>query len=231
MIATPQRDASRAASIGVIVAVLLGIGVAVLRSVNANPVERSVQVAGTIAFATVFAAPAVLGAMGLRGRRSLFLAAGVLEVVLGSLGLVSLIGVVFFVPATLFFIAAGRPDGTPSRTFRALLAVGVATVLGAAAFFALFQRDDPVCWARVGATHRIVALDVSRFVHGTTVRMDSRDLPLGTTDSGCTSDTISSREAGTAIGIVAVMLLFAWVLTTPSPRPASPTVATGAASS
>jgi hypothetical protein len=66
MIATPQRDASRVGSIGVIVAVLLGIGIAVLRSVNANPVERAAQVAGTIAFAAVFAAPAVLGAMALR---------------------------------------------------------------------------------------------------------------------------------------------------------------------
>jgi hypothetical protein len=231
MIATPQRDASRAGSIGVIVAVLLGIGIAVLRSVNANPVERAAQVAGTIAFAAVFAAPAVLGAMALRGRRPLFLAAGVLEVVLGTLGLMSLIGLVFFLPAALFFIAAGRPDGTPSRTFRALLVVVVATVLGATAFFALFQRDDLVCWARVGATGRMVALDVSRFVHGATVRMDGRDLPRGTTESGCTSDTISSREAGTAIGIVAVMLLLARVLTTPSPRPAPPTLAAGAASS
>jgi hypothetical protein len=159
--------------------------------------------------------------MGLGGRRSLFLAAGALEVVLGAVGLLSLVGVAFFVPATLFFIAAGRADGTPGRAFRSTIAVVVATVLGTGAFFALFQRDDPVCWATTSGGES-VRLDPGPFFHGNSISMGSADLPPGSRESGCSSDFISIGEAATSTVLLVAMVLAMWVIASPRAPATSP---------
>lgn len=202
------------------------MGVAVLRTLNAEPVERSAQVAGTVAFALVFAGPALLGRLGIRDRPSLLVAAGALDLVFAVLSLISFVGLVFIPPAVLFFMAARRTRGARAGAVGSIAAVLVPTVLGTLAFFALFQRDDPVCWARNGATGESVRLDADRFVHGSSIRMDSRDLPPGTAESGCTSDTISTSEAVTATVVVAAMLASAPVLARPRPGTGA-AVATG----
>lgn len=217
-----RSGTSRSAIAAIALSLALGVGGAVLRTVGATPVERSAQVAGTVAFAVVFFAPAILGLLGLRGRPSLLVAAGALDVVLGTLALISGVGLVFFVPAVLFFIGAGRAAGSAAGIVRSGTAVVVSVVLGTAAFFALFLREDPVCWARIGSTGRTVAIDASRFVHGSTIRMGA--VPPGATESGCSSDSISTTEATASLALVAVMLLLAWSLSSPRrliPAPAA----------
>ncbi|MGZ5300394.1 MAG: hypothetical protein ACXWEJ_01055 [Actinomycetota bacterium] len=219
---TQHQAAPRVAVIGIIISLILAVGVAVLRSVNADPVERAAEVAGTIAFATVFATPALLAMLGVRGRPSLLFAAGALDLVLAFVTLFSLIGLVFVVPAVMFFVAAGKPRGSVVSRSRSISAVLVAVALGTAGFFALFAHEDPICWARNAATGQSFRLDPDTFVHGSTISMDSRDLPRGATESGCTSDSISVIEATAGIVIVATMLAGAWVLSTPTAEELTP---------
>jgi hypothetical protein len=217
-----ESGTPRSAIAAIALSLALGVGGAVLRTVGATPVERSAQVAGTVAFAVVFLAPAILGLLSLRGRPSLLVAAGALDVVLGTLALISGVGLVFFVPAVLFFIAAGRAAGSGAGIVRSGTAVVVSVVLGTVAFFALFLREDPVCWARIGSTRETVEIDASRFVHGSTIRMGA--MPPGATESGCSSDSISTTEAAASLALVAVMLLLAWSLSSPRrliPAPAA----------
>jgi len=93
----------------------------------------------------------------------------------------------------------------------------LAVVLGAVAFFALFAREDPVCWARNPSTGESFRLDADRFVHGASISMDSRDLPRAT-EAGCSSDSISTGEAIAGTAVVAAMLGAVWVLSKP-PEP------------
>ena len=100
---------------------------------------------------------------------------------------------------------------------RSIAVVILAVVLGAVAFFALFAREDPVCWARNPSTGESFRLDADRFVHGASISMDSRDLPRAT-EAGCSSDSISTGEAIAGIAVVAAMLGAVWVLSKP-PEP------------
>jgi hypothetical protein len=216
---TDQRSVPRVAVIGIVISLILAVGVSVLRTVNAEPVERTAEIAGTIAFAAVFAAPAFLASLGLRGRPPLFFAAGALEMVLAFMTLISLIGLVFVIPGVMFFMAGGRTNDASAGPLRSIAAVVVSVVLGTAGFFALFAREDPIWWARNPATGESFRLDAATFVHGSTITMDSRDLPAGATESGCSSDSISTVEAMASLVIVATMLGAAWVLTKPSGGP------------
>ena len=212
---TQQPAAPGIAFVGIAISLIFAVGVGVLRSVNADPVERTAEIAGTIAFAAVFATPAFLAMLGLRGRPSLLFAAGALDLVLAFVTLLSLIGLVLVVPAVMFFVAAGRKRDATAGRWRSIASVLVAVVLGTAGLFALFAHEDPVCWARNPATGESFRLDAGTFVHGSTISMDSRGLPPGATESGCTSDSISNIEAIAAIAILATMLAAVWMLSKP----------------
>jgi len=111
-----------------------------------------------------------------------------------------------------------------SRLDAALL---VSVILGAVAFFALFAREDPVCWARNPTTGESFRLDPDRFVHGSSISINSRDLPPGATESGCSSDSISTNEAIAGIAVVAAMVGAAWVLSKPVPPRVTPATSMG----
>lgn len=224
---TPRSTAPRIAVVGIVLSLVLAVGIGILRTANAEPVERGVEVAGNIAFAIVFAAPALLALLGLRGRPSLFVAAGVLDLVLTFVTLISFIGLVFVPPAVMFFVAAGKVRGDGASLTRSIATVLVALLGGTGAFFALFAQENPVCWARNPATGETFRLDASKFVHGSSISMDSRDLPAGTTESGCSSDTISTREALAATAVVAATLGTAWVLSKPPELRPAPAPTTG----
>jgi Sigma-70 region 2 len=81
--------------------------------------------------------------------------------------------------------------------------------------------------AALPATGETFRLDTSKFVHGSSISMDSRDLPAGTTESGCSSDTISTREALAATAVVAATLGTAWVLSKPPELRPAPAPRTG----
>jgi hypothetical protein len=220
-----QDSATRTAFIGIVLSFSLAVVVGVLRTVNAEPVERSAEVAGNIAFSVVFAAPAMIALLGLRDRSPLLVAAGALDLGLALLTLISLIGIIFVVPGVMFFVAAGQMRGAGGSRLRSLAAVLLAVLLGGVAFFALFAREDPVCWARNATTGESYRLNPERFVHGTSISMDSRDLPAGATESGCSSDSISGGEAIVAIAMVSTMLAVLWLLSKP-PEPRAETAAT-----
>ncbi len=108
MARTPHPTAPRIAVVGIVLSFALAVAVGILRTVNAEPVERAAEVAGNVAFAMVFAAPALLALLGLRGRPPLLVAAGALDLVLAFVSLFSFIGLVFVPPAVMFFVAAAR---------------------------------------------------------------------------------------------------------------------------
>ena len=212
----PPRGTAIAA---VVSALVFGAGLGALRFVNQGPVERSAQTVGDLAFAVVFLAPGLLGLLALRRGRALLLAAGALELALGLLSLLSLVGLVLFVPMALFFAAGGRSAEDGVGATRTAAAVVTAVVLGLASFFALFRYDDPVCWAAMRNGSE-VRLDPGRFVHGTSISGTERvAVTPGMVESGCSSDSISRTEAATSMTLTVVMLLAAWTLVTPRPAP------------
>jgi hypothetical protein len=223
---TPGPTAPRIAIVAIVLSFALAVAVGILRTVNAEPVERAAEVAGNAAFAVVFAAPALLALLGLRGRPSLLVAAGALDLGLAFVTLISL-GLVFVPPGVMFFVAARQMRGAGVGLWRSIAAVLVAVMLGAVAFFALFAREDPVCWARNPTTGESFRLDPDRFVHGSSISMDSRDLPPSATESGCTTDSISTGEAIAGISVVAAMLGAVWVLSKPPEPRAKPAVTIG----
>jgi hypothetical protein len=215
MAVTPGRTVPRTALVGIVLSFALAGAVGILRTVNAEPAERGAEVVGNVAFAIVFAAPALLALLGLRDRPSLLIAAGALDLGLAFLTLISFIGLVFVPPAVMFFIAAGRMRRGATGVTRSIAAVIVAVALGAVAFFSLFAREDPVCWARNPATGESFRLDADQFVHGAPISMDSRDLPPSATEAGCSSDSISTAEAFAGTAVLATMLGAVWVLSRP----------------
>lgn len=216
MAETLRPHAPRIAIVAIVLSCALAVALGILRTVNAEPIERASEVAGNVMLGVVFATPALLALLGVRGRPSLLVAAGALDLVLAVVTFISLIGFVFVAPAVMFFVAAARMRGERARPITSVAAMLIAVLLSTAAFFVLFAHDDPVCWATNPATGEWFRLDADRFVKGSTITMDSRDLPLGATESGCTSDTISTGEAGGSGAIVAMMIWVAWALAGPS---------------
>jgi hypothetical protein len=223
---TPGPTAPRIAIVAIVLSFALAVAVGILRTVNAEHVERAAEVAGHVAFAVVFAAPALLALLGLRGRPSLLVAAGALDLGLAFVTLISL-GLVFVPPGVMFFVAARQMRGADVGLWRSIAAVLVAVIVGGVAFFALFAREDPICWARNPTTGESFRLDPDRFVHGSSISMDSRDLPSGATESGCTTDSISTSEAIAGISVVAAMLGAVWVLSKPLVPRATPAATMG----
>jgi hypothetical protein len=217
-----RPNAPRIAVVGIVLSFALAVAVGILRTVNAEPVERAAEVAGNVAFAVVFAAPALLALLGLRDRPPLLVAAGALDLGLAFVTLISLIGLVFLVPGAMFFVAAGQMRGAGRSPSRSIAAVVVAVLVGIVAFFALFAREDPVCWARNPTTGELFRLNPDRFVHDGSISINSRDLPPGATESGCSSDSISTGEAIAGIAVVAAMLGAVWILSKPSQPRATP---------
>jgi hypothetical protein len=218
MAVTRGPTVPRIAFVAIVISFALAGAVGIFRTANAEPVERAAEVAGNVAFTIVFAAPALLALLGLRDRPSLLVAAGALDLGLAFVSLISFIGLVFVPPGVMFFVAAGRMRGAGAGPRRSIAAVIVAVMLGSVAFFALFAREDPVCWARNPATGESFRLDADRFVHGAYISMDSRDLPPGATEAGCSSDSISTAEAIAGTAVVVAMLGAVWVLSKP-PEP------------
>jgi hypothetical protein len=222
---TLRPAAPRIAVVGIVLSFALAVAVGILRTVNAEPVERAAEAAGNVAFAVVFAGPALLGLLGLRDRPSLLVAAGALDLALAFMTLFSLIGLFFVAPGVMFLVAAGKMRGAGGSPSRSIVTVLVAVLLGTVAFVALFAREDPVCWARNPTTGETFRLNPDRFVHGASISMDSRDLPPGATESGCSSDSISTGEAVAGIAVVAAMLGAVWMLSRP-PEPRARTAPT-----
>jgi hypothetical protein len=202
-----------AALVGIAMAATLGV----VRFVNGEPPVRTAEWFGTLAFAVVIAAPAVLALLGLRGRPALILAGGTLGIFLAAIGAVSLFSLVLIIPSVIYLIGAtqlgGGWPGAPRTAAAALLSL----TLGWGALMVLFLQDNPICWAQVsrhgGSTY--VRLPAEQFVQGNSISMSSDDLPPGTTVSGCAGDSIGPLEAVSSLALSATMLGAGWTLGTP----------------
>jgi len=221
-----QLQAPRVAAVAIGVSFALAVGVGVLRTANTEPALRSAEAAGNLAFALVFALPGLLGLIGLRRRPALLIAAGLLDLALAFVTLMSLVGVAFIVPCVLFLIASGRAPSASPGPLRTAAAVIVCVALGSAAFLALFMREDPACWARTSEGVHVVP-DPERYVRGSSIVTPGGP---GITESGCTSDTISPLEALLATVLVGLTLGSGWVIARPrEPGPETPENAGGGA--
>lgn len=217
MVVTARTSPPRTAVVGIVLSLTIGVAIALGRTINDVPALRSAEAAGFCASSfAAFIAPALLAWLGARGRPVLLLAAGALELVIAVLGGL-IFGVVFIVFAVLFLTAAQSLGWTAVSPMRSIAVVLVAVVLGVGAGFALFQHQDPLCYATIGRTGQSVRLDPGPFVHPHSISMSSTDEPAGTTESGCSSDSISTDEAAMSIGLVFVMLAACWRLTRASP--------------
>jgi hypothetical protein len=151
MIAAVDAVRARSESSLVRPAAVLGIAIAAsfgaLRFANESPAERWGEWFGDLAMAAAYAVPSFLALAGLRSRRVLLLAAGLLGVVL-SFTAFSGISLVLLIPAASFFIGYGRaPAGADGSAPRRALAVPVTLILGFAAFLVLFAHQDLLCWS------------------------------------------------------------------------------------
>lgn len=202
-----------------LVGMALAAGLGLMRFLNAEPGVRTSEWFGTLAFSLVLAAPAVLALLGLRGRPTLILAGGAIGIFFAAIGAFSLVSLVLLLPSVAYLVGAARVEGLWPGALRTAAAVLLSLVLGWSAFLVLFIRDDPICWAEVsrdgGSTY--VRLPPERFVRGTSITMSSKDLPPGSTSSGCSGDSISPSEAASSLAVVGLMLGAAWLLGTPRP--------------
>ncbi|MBI2237715.1 MAG: hypothetical protein HYU54_04210 [Actinobacteria bacterium] len=193
-------------------AAILGLALAAafgtLRFLNADPPEREAEWLGDLALAASFATPGLLALLGLRERPSLLLAGGALGVFLSGVSL-SFVSLPLLVPSVLYLVAyrraPGRGIGAASTAAVLLLALG----LGAAGLFALFLREDPLCWAvtRTAEGRSYTTLPANRFRTDSGFSVSSSQLPAGTIESGCTSDTISTVEALAGLALVGAALV------------------------
>lgn len=208
-----RRMVFPAALVGIVLAASLGV----VRFVNGEPAVRTADWFGTLAFAVLIAAPAVLALLGLRGRPALILAGGALGIFLAAIGAVSLFSLALIVPSVVFLVGSTQLDGGWSGAPRTVAAVLLSLMLGWGALMVLFVQDNPICWAQVsrdgGSTY--VRLPAERFVRGNSITMSSDDLPRGTTESGCAGDSIAPLEAVSSLALTAIMLGGAWTLGTP----------------
>ena len=99
------------------------------------------------------------------------------------------------------------------RVRSVVIIVLVAVVLGATGLFALFAREDPVCWAGPPCGWSPLP-DPDTFIHGSTISVDSRDLPPGATESQMGGQSQPSAIA--AMAIVAALLWGCGVLQPPA---------------
>jgi hypothetical protein len=206
----------------------LGLAVAVVggvvRFANTEPPFRSGEWLGDVALAAVVAAPALLAVLSLRGRPALLTTAGALGIAQAVLDIP--FSLLLLVPAALY-LAASRNPPVAVGLARRVASTLVAVVLGIAAFWALFVlRADPACYAVVqhDGVRTTVEVPAGRFVHPSGISMSSGQLPAGTLESGCTSDTISPWEGAASLGIIATLIAASWALAGPRERSPEPLV-------
>ena len=181
----------------------IAAGLGVLRFALSEPPERSVEWLGDLALAAVYAVPAVLALVGLRGRPSLLAAGGVLGIALAFTAF-SGVALVLVVPSALYLVGYGKAPGTGAK-FRIppLLVLLLTLALGVGALFVLFAHNDPICWAvrNTAAGKVYVELPASEFQTQSGFAVSSNQLPPGTNESGCSSDTIRFPEALASFGL------------------------------
>ncbi|HSL98413.1 MAG TPA: hypothetical protein VK831_07560 [Candidatus Deferrimicrobiaceae bacterium] len=204
----PARNGVSPGQVGVLAQVIFAAALAAVALAAGEPSPEPVP--RGIALGLLYAAPAAVAFLGMRGgRKSLLVGAAIADVGGAPLSW-SGFTLLFLVPAILFVGETGRiPAGTRAsiglRLSGLLLAIAVAGLLVGAGL-ALLALTEPLCWI---ATHG--ATDTAY-----TIVPTAENVPIGSGQSGgCTSAAITLGGAGTAavlaIGAIALAALGASV--------------------
>jgi hypothetical protein len=124
-------------------AVLLGVAIGVVAAAGAEPVD---PVLGLAALGALVAAPGALALLGLRGRASLWLPAGLAAF---PLAFVSFAGLTLpLLPLAVIFVMAWirHPDSHAGSVVHSGVVTPLVVVLLLGAAVALFVSDDPASW-------------------------------------------------------------------------------------
>ncbi len=211
----PPSGSVSPGTVGVLAQLIFAAAIALLVLVNGQsspePVPR------WIALGLLYAAPAGVAILGMRGgRKSLLVGAAIADIGGAPLSMVG-VTLLFLVPAILFIGETGRIPrqgvSIGSRVGGLLLAVALAGLMVGAGV-ALLAMSEPLCWIAspgpTGTTYMIVP--------------DAAGIPLqGTQSGGCTSAAITVAGFGTAavlaIGAIALAALGAGVVPWSRGRP------------
>jgi hypothetical protein len=148
----------------------------------------------------VFAAPGVVGLIGVRARRPALLLAAGLASALGSFTAFSLVTLIFLIPSMLFLVEAVRLAGGNPGSARSAVVGGIAQLALAIAIVALLVGagasglliTDSACWTTYGSGlgSRVV---VQPYTNG------EMELPTDATSMHCATGLISPQGVGFAV--------------------------------
>jgi hypothetical protein len=200
------------------ISVVVGVAGAIMRFVGDDPPLGFDDALGASALGVAIALPGILAFVALRRKPSLLVAGAVIALPLALTSFVTFLPMLAV--AVLLFLAvvhARVPLGA-----RPVASIVLASVLGIGAFLALFAADDPVCWATLSDGSTVELSNPERFVRGNVISMGGRDLPPGTRESGCSSDSITPVEALASLLLAAGAVALPAAIATPTaPTPSS----------
>jgi hypothetical protein len=182
-----------------------------------RPIHEAEWWIGDAALASVYALPACIGVVALRGRTYLLRTAGVVSLVLSISLVVSIAAFPLVVPGVLFLIAANRADPASTHDTRALV-IGVVTIVAAAgALSALIASSGHVvCWreTQYADGRTVIARDATSERRSTSGSITmSGGPPRGDVVSeggGCTDGAFPPSRSLLALGSVAAATLVTW---------------------
>lgn len=170
-----------------------------------------------IPIAVLYAVPASLAVLGLRGRSPLLLVAGISSFVLALLPFSFhsfVLGPVGLVYAISSWPLRGA-SGSPSRT---LAAAVICPLLLVGALAALFIVDASACYSRLDSGEVIIDRSVDRPMSGVQTIEDGSGVASG----GCSSGIVTAWEALASLALSGTAMLAAFVFVPPSARPTEP---------
>jgi hypothetical protein len=129
--------------LGPLLALAMGIGFAIFRTLNSDALDATAGPLAPIAFGVVWGSPGLIGLLAGRRRPALFLGAGMLGTMLAVFPLS--LTVLLLIPAGMCFAAYGRRAGD-ARGRLADPIVGLLCMVGGVwSFVVLFMHEDPRC--------------------------------------------------------------------------------------
>ena len=161
-----------------------------------------------VALISILMFPAFLALIGLRYPGGL-LAAGIVSLPMPFMSF-SFLLFPMIIPAALYLAAYGEAPSMQKPRLAAPVVSLVAFVLVVGAFFSLFINDDPYCYEVV---RRPDGTRVTREFPGATNPVISSEGSV--VESGCSSDSVTSKEAAMSLGLLAVGLGASFYLSAP----------------
>jgi len=147
----PEQPGGLAEGGSAVGGLLLGLGLAVLVLVNNDSSDPFGETMERVATAALACLPGLLCLLAGRRRPPLYLAGGMIGVAIPML-LGSIVGVGFWIPAGLAFVAYGRRSGSVRGRVADPVVALVCFVLALTALAAMFVHQDPACSIRANAS-------------------------------------------------------------------------------